>query len=114
RAALKAHGIPYEDQLVRQGYFMFDSGLQAARELLALPERPTAIFASNDDMAAGAVMAAHEMGLSVPAQLSVAGFDDTYIARTVWPCLTTVHQPSYGLAFAATDLLLQMLKSRKT
>lgn len=114
RAALQAHGIPYEEQLVRQGWFMFDSGLQVGRELLALPEPPTAIFASNDDMAAGAVMAAHEKGISIPEQLSVVGFDDTYIARTVWPCLTTVHQPSYELAFAATDLLLKMLKSRKT
>ena len=64
-------------------------------------------------MAAGVVMAAHEMGIGVPAQLSITGFDDTYIARTIWPRLTTVHQPSYDLAYAATGLLLQMLKTRK-
>ena len=78
-----------------------------------LPQRPTAIFASNDDMAAGVLMAAHEMGIGVPSQLSVTGFDDTYIARTIWPRLTTVHQPSYDLAYQATDLLLQMLKTRR-
>jgi LacI family transcriptional regulator len=64
-------------------------------------------------MAAGVMMAAHEMNIEIPRQLSVAGFDDTYIARTVWPQLTTVHQPSYDLAYSATDLLLQMLKSEK-
>ena len=65
-------------------------------------------------MAAGVLMAAHEMGINVPTQLSVAGFDDTYIAHTVWPRLTTVHQPSYDLAYAATGLLFQVLKTRKT
>jgi LacI family transcriptional regulator len=75
-----------------------------------MPNPPTAIFASNDDMAAGVLLAAHELAIPVPERLSVAGFDDTYIARVVWPRLTTMHQPSYDLAFAATDLLLQTLK----
>jgi LacI family transcriptional regulator len=110
RLGLRAHRIPFRADYVRQGYFEFESGLEGARELLALHEPPTAIFASNDDMAAGALVAAHEKGLTVPDRLSVAGFDDTYIARTVWPPLTTVHQPSYDLAYAATDLLLQQLK----
>jgi LacI family transcriptional regulator len=112
--ALRAHRIASAPELVRQGHFIFESGLEAARRLLALPQPPTAIFASNDDMAAGVLMAAHEMGVVVPEQLSVAGFDDTYIARTVWPRLTTVHQPSYDLAFTATDLLLQMLQTGTT
>jgi LacI family transcriptional regulator len=109
KAALKAHKIPYAPEYVRQGDFLFDSGLDAARQLLALPKRPTAIFAGNDDMAAGVLMAAHEMGVSVPAQLSVAGFDDAAIARTVWPPLTTIRQPTYDLAYAAADLLLETL-----
>ena len=62
-------------------------------------------------LSAGVLLAAHELAIQVPTQLSVAGFDDTYIARIVWPRLTTVHQPSYDLAFAATDLLLQSLKN---
>lgn len=111
RAALQAHRILYEPAYVRQGHFVFESGLGAARELLALPTPPTAIFASNDDMAAGVLMAAHELGLQVPGQLSVAGYDDTYIARITWPRLTTVHQPSYDMAWSATDLLLQALKN---
>ncbi|MEP7246581.1 MAG: LacI family DNA-binding transcriptional regulator [Gammaproteobacteria bacterium] len=113
KAALRAHRMPYQAEYVKQGQFVFDSGVESGRQLLMLPQRPTAIFASNDDMAAGVVMAAHEMGIKVPAQLSVTGFDDTYIARTIWPRLTTVHQPSYDLAYAATGLLLQMLKTRK-
>lgn len=110
KAALKAHRLPHVAEYVRQGDFLFDSGLDAARQLLALPKRPTAIFAANDDMAAGVLMAAHEMGVKVPAQLSVAGFDDAAIARTVWPPLTTVLQPTYELSYRAADLLLQYLQ----
>ena len=109
KAALKAHRIPYAAEYVRQGDFLFDSGLDAARQLLALPKRPTAIFAANDDMAAGALMAAHEMGVAVPAQVSVAGFDDAAISRTVWPPLTTILQPTYDLSYKAAELLLQTL-----
>jgi LacI family transcriptional regulator len=111
KAALRAHRIEYQTQLVKQGYFVFESGLAAARQLLAQPNPPTAIFASNDDMAAGVLMAAHEMGVRVPERLSVAGFDDTYVARTVWPRLTTIHQPTYDLAYTATDLLIQLLQT---
>lgn len=111
KAALQAHRIAYHPAYVKQGQFVFESGLDAARELLALPKPPTAIFASNDDMAAGVLMAAQKMGISVPKQLSVVGFDDTYIARVVTPQLTTVHQPSYGLAYAAADLLFQQLRN---
>lgn len=111
RAALEAHGIVFDPAYVKQGYFVFESGLEAARELLTLPTPPTAVFASNDDMAAGVLLAAHELSIPVPQRLSVAGFDDTYISRIVWPRLTTVHQPSYDLAFTATDLLLHSLKN---
>ncbi len=113
KAALRAHRLAYVPEYVKQGHFVFDSGMESGRQLLMLPHRPTAIFASNDDMAAGVVMAAHEMGIAVPAELSITGFDDTHVARTIWPRLTTVHQPSYDLAYAATGLLLQMLKTRK-
>ncbi len=110
KAALQEHRIVFEPEYVKQGHFVFESGLGAGRELLRLPKPPTAIFASNDDMAAGVLMAAHELGVSVPQGLSVAGYDDTYIARIAWPRLTTVHQPTYDLAWSATDLLLQGLK----
>ncbi len=95
---------------MKQGFFVFDSGLECGTELLKMNEPPTAIFASNDDMAAGVLMAAHQRGISVPGDLSVAGFDDAQVARFVWPRLTTVFQPAYDLAYSATGMLLQLLK----
>ena len=111
KAALKRHAIDYRDDYVKQGLFVFESGLEAGHELLSMADPPTAIFASNDDMAAGVLMAAHQRGVRVPAQLSVAGFDDAAVARLVWPRLTTVFQPAYELAYSATDMLLQLLKA---
>jgi LacI family transcriptional regulator len=73
--------------------------------------RPSAIFASNDDMAAGVMLIAHEMGLNIPADLSVVGFDDTPVAHQIWPSLTTVRQPIQEMARQATELLLRQLKS---
>lgn len=106
RAALEKAGVKFDKALVVAGNYTFTSGLEAANKLLALPERPTAIFAGNDEMAAGALAAAHEAGIDVPGQLSIAGFDDTDLARAVWPMLTTVHQPVAELATTAADLLL--------
>ena len=113
KAALKRHGIEYRADYVKQGYFVFESGLESGNALMSMPDPPTAIFASNDDMAAGVLMAAHQRGVSVPGRLSVAGFDDAPVARVVWPRLTTVFQPAYDLAYSATDMLLQLLKSPK-
>jgi LacI family transcriptional regulator len=110
KAALKRHDIEYRDDYVKQGFFVFESGLEAGSALLSMVDAPTAIFASNDDMAAGVLMAAHQRGVRVPAQLSVAGFDDAPVAKVVWPRLTTVFQPAYELAYAATDMLLELLK----
>lgn len=109
RRALDRHGISLDPALVDEGVYSFESGLLAGRRLLAGRTRPTAIFASNDDMAAGVLMAAHEQGLSVPGQLSVAGFDDSMISRVVWPRLTTIHQPTYEMAAAATESLLALI-----
>jgi len=106
RRALDRAGIAYEPQLVCEGRFDFESGSEAAERLLALPQRPTAIFASNDDMAAGVLAVVHSTGIAVPQALSVAGFDDTLLARSVWPPLTTIRQPTRELAYTATDLLL--------
>lgn len=107
RRALDRAGIAYEPALAVQGQFDFDSGAAAARALLDLAAQPTAIFASNDDMAAGVLAVAHRRGIAVPDQLSVAGFDDTTLARVVWPPLTTIRQPVRELAFTATDMLLR-------
>jgi LacI family transcriptional regulator len=105
RRALDRAGIAYEPALVRPGEFDFASGMAAAGALLALPHKPTAIFASNDDMAAGVLSYAHRQGLDIPDDLSVAGFDDTDLAQLVWPPLTTIRQPTRDLAYTAAGLL---------
>ncbi len=106
RRALDRAGAGWNPALVADGAFDFDSGVAAASLFLALPEPPTAIFAANDDMAAGVLAVAHDRGIGLPRALSVAGFDDTVLARTVWPPLTAIHQPVQALAHAATDILL--------
>jgi LacI family transcriptional regulator len=79
--------------------------------MLAAP--PTAIFASNDDMAAAAVAIAHRRGLDVPRDLTVCGFDDTALATTIWPELTTIRQPIVEMSRTALELLLREIKDRK-
>jgi LacI family transcriptional regulator len=93
--------------------FTYRSGLEAAENLLSLPEPPTAIFASNDDMAAATVAIAHRRGIDVPGDLSVCGFDDTAIAETLWPELTTIHQPIEEMSRTAVDHLLAKIRARR-
>jgi LacI family transcriptional regulator len=109
--ALREAGLPADPALIAAGDFTYRSGLAAAEALLALPDRPSAIFASNDDMAAAVVAVAHRRGLDVPRELSVCGFDDTAMATTIWPELTTVRQPIAGMARAAVALLAKALDS---
>lgn len=97
---------------VVQGDFTYMSGLSAAEQLLALPNRPTAIFASNDDMAAAVVSVAHRRHLDVPGELTVVGFDDTTAAHTLWPPLTTIHQPVRDLAAEALGLLIAEISAK--
>ncbi|MFL6844075.1 MAG: LacI family DNA-binding transcriptional regulator [Allosphingosinicella sp.] len=104
--ALAAAGIEPARSLVAEGRYTFESGLAAGETLLDLTPRPTAIFASNDEMAAGIVHAARERGLLVPEDLSLIGFDDTPIASHIWPPLTTVRWPIVSMARAAALKLL--------
>lgn len=106
RQALQRAGIGFDPALIQPGNFDFQSGSTAAETFLAMTAPPTAIFASNDEMAAGVLATAHRAGIAVPDQLSVAGFDDTDLASLVWPALTTIRQPTRDLGFAAADLLL--------
>ena len=104
--ALAAAGIAAEPAYAAEGNYRFESGLIAARQLLTQIPRPTAIFASNDEMAAGALHAARDQGLDVPGDLSIIGFDDTAIAAHIWPPLTTVRWPIVEMGKAAARKLL--------
>lgn len=112
--ALGAAGLAPDLRLIKAGDFTYRSGLDAAERLLALDPRPTAIFASNDDMAAATVATAQRHGLEVPRDLSVCGFDDTAIATTIWPGLTTIRQPIAEMARIATRLLAEGLRRNQT
>jgi LacI family transcriptional regulator len=112
-AALREAGVRSDKALIVQGYFSYRSGLDAAENLLSRKIIPTAIFASNDDMAAATVSVAHRKGLDVPGDLSVVGFDDTSIAATIWPELTTIRQPITTMAEVAIDLVMRAIKERK-
>jgi LacI family transcriptional regulator len=107
RAALAEAGLPLLEELCVQGYFSYQSGMEAGERLLSLKNRPTAIFAANDDMAAAVLAASQRYNLKIPQQLSVAGFDDSLVAQVVWPKLTTCRQPIREMAEAAVAMLIQ-------
>lgn len=92
--------------LEADGEFSFSSGIQAGLDLLQRKTRPTAIYATNDDMAAGVFAAANQLGLAIPTDVSVVGFDDSWIGERIWPALTTVYQPFTEMADAAVELLV--------
>ena len=112
-AALHEAGQLVSTELVEQGEYSYRSGLEAAQKLLGLAQRPTAIFASNDDMAAAAIAMAHRNRLDVPKEISIVGFDDTRLATTIWPALTTVRQPVAAMARQAAELLLEEIRLRR-
>lgn len=103
--ALVKAGLGRPDEaLIESGRFNFKQALDCADRMLNAPNRPTAIFAANDEMAAAVVMTANRLGLNVPGDLSVAGFDNTPISQTIWPELTTVSQPFSDIAKEAVRL----------
>lgn len=108
--ALGELGIGIDPALIVSGKSTYFSGLEAAEQLLDTTRPPTAIFASNDDMAAAVVAVAQRRGLDVPADVTVCGFDDTTLATAVWPNLTTIHQPIARMAGAAVEILADMHK----
>jgi LacI family transcriptional regulator len=113
QTALAGAGVPLTPDLVAEGDFLMESGYGAAHVLLDLADPPTAIFASNDDMAVGALRAARERGLQVPAYLSIVGFDDSTQASIVTPALTTVRQPLEELGRTAVSLLTRVLDKQR-
>jgi LacI family transcriptional regulator len=105
--AMDEAGVTVRPDLILNGDFSFRSGQERAQELLARSPRPTALFAVNDDTAMGAMTAAYRCGLTIPGDISIAGFDDTPAAEITWPQLTTVRQPVEQMAAVAAQRLMQ-------
>lgn len=110
---LRSHEIQPDPALVERGDFSYAGGLEAARKLLSLPDRPTAIFAANDQMAFGVMNAAAQMGLSIPGDVSVIGVDDIEAAALVVPGLTTLRQPTREMGTCAVQVLERLIKAQQ-
>lgn len=111
-AALAGAGLAIRPELIVDSDMSFESGLASAETLLSLKVCPTAIFASNDDVAAAVISLAHRRGLDIPRDLSVAGFDDTPIAVKIWPALTTVSHPGAKIASEAAELAVMLARGK--
>ncbi|HEY1452552.1 MAG TPA: LacI family DNA-binding transcriptional regulator [Roseiarcus sp.] len=106
RQALATADLPFDPDLLREGNWQPISGYEAARELMALKSPPTAIFCANDLMAVGAYEALHELGLRIPDDVAVMGYDDREIAQHLHPPLTTVLLPHFEMGSIAAEILL--------
>ena len=109
KSELAVAGIEFEPALVQPGDWEYEGGYQAARALLGLPQRPTAIFSANDLMALGAIRAIQDAGAKVPNDIAVVGYDNRDFAKIVRPRLTTVSMPVYEMGRAAAELLLKQI-----
>ncbi|NJN54951.1 MAG: LacI family transcriptional regulator [Anaerolineae bacterium] len=114
RLALAEYNSPVEESWIKiVPEYNYQVGFDAAQELLSLAQPPTAIFAFNDILAVGVINAATKMGIQVPAQLSVIGFDDLRLAPYVNPALTTIAQPKYEMGVVATTMLLERITDQE-
>ncbi len=104
---MSEHNLPVLQEFVLDGNFSFYDGEVAAREMLTAQNRPTAIFTSGDDMAVGVFSVAQQLGLRLPDELSVTGFDDSPASRMTWPRLTTIRQPVKAMGWAAADMIIE-------
>ncbi|TWB17057.1 LacI family DNA-binding transcriptional regulator [Nitrospirillum bahiense] len=104
--ALAEHGVTVPDRWIVEGLYTFETGEKRGMELLSPADRPTAIFASNDEMAAGVYKAAYRLGISIPRDLTVVGFDDTPLASRMCPALSTVRLPIHDMGRLAADRLI--------
>jgi LacI family transcriptional regulator len=107
--ALETAGIELDETLIFPGKFDFASGMQVGEEIMQLENRPTAVFAANDDMAAGVVVAAHKNNIRIPEDISIMGFDDSEMAEKIWPPLTTTRQPRVEFGKRAVEILISKL-----
>ncbi|MGE5571559.1 MAG: LacI family DNA-binding transcriptional regulator [Bacteroidota bacterium] len=113
RGALEESGIEYDPAIVQEGDFRLESGMRACARIMQATPRPTAIFAANDEMAIGAMKALSQLGLNVPADVAVVGFDDTAFATVVTPPLTTIAQPLRTLGTGAMETLLKLMAGQR-
>ena len=111
--ALEEAGISYDENLVIDGDYTYDSGIEAFEKLWSNDEKPTAIFVSSDEMALGVIHAAQDAGLNVPTDVEVLGFDNTRLALMVRPQLSTVVQPMYDIGAVAMRLLTKYMNKEK-
>lgn len=114
QSALEAGGVKFDPSLVLEGSFGRGHGIRLGTDLLSLGDRPTAIFAGNDMQALGVYEAARTLGLSIPDDVSVVGYDDIQVASWVSPALTTVHQPLTEMAEEAARLVLRLRDGGRT
>ncbi|WP_420933605.1 LacI family DNA-binding transcriptional regulator [Alteromonas sp. A081] len=114
KAALEKASIPFDESLVIEGTYSFETGVKSADVLLSMPSRPTAVFACNDEIAAGTLFGARMKGVDVPNDLAIAGFEDSPFSRQTFPPLTTASQPTNEIAQSATSSLIQYLRAKKT
>jgi LacI family transcriptional regulator len=113
KAAMHEAGLDIDPACIVSGLFTYRSGLEAADKLFNLPQPPTAIFASNDDMAAAAITVAHRRYLDVPKDVTICGFDDTDFAMSIWPELTTIHQPIAEMSRTAVEILVEHIREQR-
>ena len=111
KQALADHGLTPRPEAIAEGDFQESGGYAAAQKLLALAQRPTAVFAANDLSAVGAMEAFREHGLSVPEDISILGFDNIPQASLIYPKLTTIHQPLYTMGQIAVQMLLEHMET---
>lgn len=114
RDALTEANITFDEKLLVAGDFSLKAGFDAATKLLALPQRPTAIFCENDEMAIGVMQSLKQAGLRIPQDISVAGFDDISFSEYSDPPLTTISQPAEEFGRTAVSLLIDVLQGRIT
>lgn len=110
--AMADAGLSSDKVQVLKGNFTFKAGVELSEQVLSSPSRPSALVCANDDMAAGALFSAHRLGLNIPGDVSITGFDDTPVSEIVWPPLSTIHQPLRQMGAKAVELLVGIIQHK--
>ncbi|PRR93554.1 MULTISPECIES: catabolite control protein A [Bacillus] len=113
KRALEEAGITFDDALVAEGDYSYDSGIESLAHLLEQSDKPTAVIAATDEMALGVIHGAQDRGVSIPEDLEVIGFDNTRLSLMVRPQLTTVVQPTYDIGAVAMRLLTKLMNKEQ-